>query len=205
MGDCSWSPTLFPADAGTPSINQHSRWWLARNVTKWPGDGGYSWSVTGEVQWLIGLCTTGLGIAVPPLPLPVGCHWTISRCCGRMGMQNGGQRPGLWRCGAPVKTQMWNAMGTRPPTGPGRLSTGDHRPAFGAAGRSAGISVVFLISYGGRLKRSHLHCRADALALLGLSVLGGRDICRCCPLPLRYATVLCFAASVCLVCGPRPQ
>jgi len=31
-----------------------------------------------------------------------------------------------------------------------------------------------------------------------------RNICPRCSLPLRYASVLCFAASVRLVCGPRP-
>ena len=31
-----------------------------------------------------------------------------------------------------------------------------------------------------------------------------RNICCRCPLPLRHTTVLCFVASVCLACGPRP-
>jgi len=43
-----WPPTLFPADAGIPSIDRHSERWRARNVTKWPGLGGYRGSTTGE-------------------------------------------------------------------------------------------------------------------------------------------------------------
>jgi len=46
----------------------------------------------------------------------------------------------------------------RPDAGYGK-STG---PPSDAAGRSADISVVFLVCYRGRLKRPHLHCRADA-------------------------------------------
>ena len=63
-----WSPVLFPADAGTPSIDRRSRWWRARNVAKWLG--GYRRSATGDAQWPIGLRTTGQGITVPPLPPP---------------------------------------------------------------------------------------------------------------------------------------
>jgi len=40
-------------------------------------------------------------------------------------------------------------------------------PPLDMAGR---ISVVFLVPYRGRLKRPHLHCWADAVAELGLSV-----------------------------------
>jgi len=42
---------LFPADVGTPSIDRHSGQRHARNVAKWPGEGGYTESTTGEVQW----------------------------------------------------------------------------------------------------------------------------------------------------------
>ena len=34
-----WYPMLFPADAGTPSIDRHGRRLHARNVTKRPGEG----------------------------------------------------------------------------------------------------------------------------------------------------------------------
>jgi len=70
-----------------------------------------------------------------------------------MAMQNGGQQPGLRRCGARVETQAGKAIADRPP------GTGDHRPTIG---RSADISVIFHVSYIGRLKRPLLHCWADA-------------------------------------------
>jgi len=69
-----------------------------------------------------------------------------------------------WVSGAPVKTQTCSTMGGC-----------DRRSAPGlpsdAAGRSANISVVFLVPhaaasvcfYRGKLKRPHLHCRADAV------------------------------------------
>jgi len=69
-----------------------------------------------------------------------------------MGAQNGGQLPGLWRRDARAKTQAGNVTGGRD----SRLSD--------TAGRLANISVVVLVSYTGRLKRPHLHCRADAVA-----------------------------------------
>jgi len=47
-----------------------------------------------------------------PFP-PIGRRWTIGRRRGRMGAQNGGQRPGLQRRGTPVKTQAWSATGGR--------------------------------------------------------------------------------------------
>jgi len=41
---------------------------------------------------------------------------------------------------------------------------GDYKPAVGR-GQSIGRHlVVFLVSYTGRLKQPHLHCRADAVA-----------------------------------------
>jgi len=48
-------------------------------------------------------------------------------------------------------------------------------------------TVIFLVSYIDRLKWQHFHCWANA----DLSAPSDRNIC---PLPLRYATVLCFAA-----------
>ena len=74
------TPTLFPADAGTPSIPlAHPK----RHKTA--GVGSYKGSATGEAQWLIGPHTMGWGITVPLLPLPVRRRWTISRHRGRMG------------------------------------------------------------------------------------------------------------------------
>jgi len=101
----------------------------------------------------------------PPRSSPIGCRWTFVRHCGRMSAQNGGQWPGLQRHGAPVKTQTWSATGGC-----------DHRPASrrwvqetpgspsDMAGRSAKISVLFLVPYRGRLNWPHLHCQADAVA-----------------------------------------
>jgi len=74
------TPTLFPADAGTPSIPLA---YLKRHKTA--GGGSYKGSATGEAQWLIGPHTMGWGITVPLLPLPVRRRWTISRHRGRMG------------------------------------------------------------------------------------------------------------------------
>ena len=72
-------------------------------------------------------------------------------------MQNCGQQPCLRHHGTPVKTQAWSAAGDaiadRPPG-----------PPLDAAGQSAEISVLFLVSYRGRLKQPHVHCRADAVA-----------------------------------------
>jgi len=106
----SRSPTLFLADAGTPSIDQHSRQRHARNVAKWLGATGRT---TGDAQWPIGLWTTGRGIAVPPLPPPRRTPRNNGRRCGRIGTQNGGQRPGLRHHGTPVKKQTCSATGVR--------------------------------------------------------------------------------------------
>ena len=80
-----------------------------------------------------------------------------------MGAQNGGQLPGLWRRDARAKTQAGNVTGGRDSRLDAKYgkSTG---PLSDTAGRLANISVVVLVSYTGRLKRPHLHCRADAVA-----------------------------------------
>jgi len=70
--------------------------------------------------------------------------------------QNVGQRPGLWHHGAPVKTQTWSGTG-------GAIADWPPGPPSDAAGRSAEISVLFLVPYRGRLKWPHLHCRANAV------------------------------------------
>ena len=79
---------------------------------------GLHGSTTGEAQWPIGLWTAGR-----ESPYPVGCRWTIGRRRGRMGMQNGGQQPGLRHRGARV--EMWAGNATeghdrRPAPGYGR-------------------------------------------------------------------------------------
>jgi len=60
------SPMLFPADAGTPLTDRHSRQWRARNVVKRPV-GGLQGSATGQAQWQIGLRTVGR--ESPPAPV----------------------------------------------------------------------------------------------------------------------------------------
>ena len=41
-------PTLFPADAGTPSIDRHSGWWRAINTAERPGKGATRWARQGK-------------------------------------------------------------------------------------------------------------------------------------------------------------
>jgi len=100
---------LFPANARIPSIDIVGGG-TPETLQNGHG-GGYRGSATDEAQWPIGPQTTGWGIAAPSPP--IGRRWTIGRRCGRMGAQNGGQRPGLQRRGTPVKTQAWSATGGR--------------------------------------------------------------------------------------------
>ena len=102
-----------------------------------------------------------------------------------MGTFNGagGQRPGLRRRGACVEVRAGNAMEG---DGRGRVAivdrtpgTGDQRPAVvrgRTIGRHRGWSAHLVINvavnsgrsyllYRGRLKRPHLHCRAEAVAI----------------------------------------
>jgi len=50
-----------------------------------------------------------------------------------MGVQNGGQQPGLWRRGTPVETQAGSDRATRSPTCPQTPGTGDPDPPLDAA------------------------------------------------------------------------
>ena len=52
---------------------------------------------------------------------------------GQMGVQNGGQQPGLWRRGTPVETQAGSDRATRSPTCPQTPGTGDPDPPLDAA------------------------------------------------------------------------
>jgi len=123
------SPMLFPADARTPLINQHSGRWHAQNVAKQLGEGA-----TGERDQMLG--------------------------------------------------------------------TGDHRPAIGC-----GWTITWRLSAHSCFLQRQTEAAAFALPgwCSGVSAPGSRNTCPRCPLPVRYATVLCFAATVHLVCGPRPQ
>jgi len=107
------------------------------------------------------LLEDGPGNHRPPPP-PIVRRWTIGRCRGRMGTQNGGQRSGLWRHGAHVEMQAGSATGgcNRRLAPVYEKSTG---PPPDLAKRLADISVIFLVSYRGRLKGPHLHCWSDAV------------------------------------------
>ena len=147
---------LFLADVGTPSIDRHSGQRHARNVAKWPGEGGYTESTTGEVQW-------------PSTP------YDGSGNCRPPQLDTAGQSvdvTGGWAsfmAGFPVPWCMCRNAGWEHDGGdkiadqtPG---TGNPQaPPSDAAGRSADISVLFLVCYRGRVKRPHLHCWADAVA-----------------------------------------
>ena len=150
---------LFPADAGTPSPpadDRHSDI-AGGGAPEIAGGGGYRGSATGEAQWLIGLWMAGRGIAVPP---------SSSDAAGQSVDITGGweRKPAGRGRVSGTAVHLWKSrLGTQ---GGGRIAdrmpgTGDHTLAVG---RSANISVIFFVTYRGRLKRPHLHCRADAVA-----------------------------------------
>ena len=93
------SPTLFRADAGTPSIDRHSGQWRTQNVTKQPGEGATGGARPGKRNGR---------------SAHVGRRWTIaiSRTRGQMGAQNGGHWPGLRHRGACVRTGWEHNRGT---------------------------------------------------------------------------------------------
>ena len=103
-GDRQTVPNAVSGQCQDP-IHRHSGWWHARNVATGGARpmkrNGRSARSRRDGKW-------------PPLPpSPIGRRWTIGRRRGRMGAQNGGQRPGLQRRGTPVKTQAWSATGGR--------------------------------------------------------------------------------------------
>jgi len=162
----------FTADAGTPSVPlAHLKppsvplAHLKRH--KMAQGGSYKGSATGEAQWLISPRTTGWGITVSLLPPP--CQTPLDNRStswedGRVKRRAAAGSLALWRtC---HNANMERDGGTQSPTSPQTPSSGDPRPAVG---QSADISVIFLVSYRGRLKRPHLHCRAKAVVLLVIS------------------------------------
>jgi len=99
-------PMLFPADAVTPSIDRHSGRWAPKTLQNGRGRGHDRASEMADQP-----LDNGMGNRrVPSPPAPIGRSWTISRRRGRMGAQNGGQRPGLRRRGAPVEMGAGNLM-----------------------------------------------------------------------------------------------
>jgi len=157
---------------------------------------GYRGSATGEAQWLISPRTTGQGITVP-LP-SVGRRWTIGRRCGRMGArQTAGSgrvsdamaRLSKRRCGS----QRGDTIADRPPwETPG--------PPSYAARRSADISVLFLVPYRDRAATFALPGQCSGITRV-ISAWRQKHMP---PLSPTTTTVLCLAASVHLVCRPRP-
>jgi len=67
-------PTLFPADAGTPSIDRHIGQWHAWNVTKWPGQEATGGARPGKHN---GRSAPGQWAGESP-PTPIGHRWTNS-------------------------------------------------------------------------------------------------------------------------------
>ena len=155
------TPTLFPADAGTPSIPlAHPK----RHKTA--GGGSYKGSATGEAQWLIGPHTMGWGITVPLLPPPCQTpldNQSTSREDGRVKRRAAARSLAPWRtCHNADMERDGDGRRDRQPA-PRRRVRETPGPLSDAAGRSANISVIFLVSYRGRLKWPHLHCWAEAV------------------------------------------
>jgi len=130
---------------------------------KRPG-GGYGGIATREVQRP---SAPGRWAGESPHP-PVGRRWTISRCVvGGMGARNDGQRPGLQRRGAPVKTQTCSAgygRQARRRMRPDDLPTSRAVGTFDVCSNAAVDSDLSCFLYTGRLKRPYLHCRANSVA-----------------------------------------
>jgi len=201
-GDHRPDQAPFPADDGTPTPpadDQHSRQWHAQNGR----GGGIRGSVTGEAQrpsaprWRA-------GESPPP---------SVGRCWTQEGWARETVSSGRVSGAVAHLSKSRRAARRRDAIADRMLGMGDHRPAVGRC-RPAHLmsaltrlrTVIFLVSYihcRSRLKRPFLHCRADSVASI---VISSRQQKHLFPLPLqlRYATVLCFAASVHLECGPRP-
>jgi len=146
------------------SIDRHNRWWRTPKCRKTARGRGYRGSATGEAQWPIGLRATGGESPCPPPPrvdvagqsLNVVGGWArtsadSSWVSGTVAHLSNHRRGARW--GDTIADRPPDAGYGRPP---GLLSD--------TAGRSADISMIFLVPYRGRLKRLHLHCRADAVA-----------------------------------------
>jgi len=208
-GDHRLDPASFPADDGTPSLRAINIAGSGAPKTA----GGVRGSATGEVQR-----PPDDGPGNHRLP-PADVAGQSVDLAGRMGTWNGGQWPGLRRRGAPVKKQTCSAtegLDRRPDAGYGRPQAchrtwPDNQPTLRRSAHWMSAltrvwTVIFLVSYieadwSGRI------CTAGPTQWhKWLSAHGSRNICSLCPLPLRYATVVCFtaSASVRLVCRPRP-
>jgi len=126
-----WTPMLFLADTGTPSIDQHNGRWRARNG--WGRE--LQGSATGVAQWLIGPRTTGRGIAPPPHRMPLDNRST-SRADGRAKRRAAAGSLAQW-CTC-QNADMERDRGTRsPPTRPIRQVQETPGPPSDTAGLSA--------------------------------------------------------------------
>ena len=201
-GDHRPDPAPFPADDGTPTLpadDQHSRQWHAQNGQRgyggaWPGKhnghrppddrpGNHRLSPSDAAGRARDECVKWRAAAGSPAP------W---RTCQKADVQrDGGTR-------SPTGCWVWET------TGPPSDADGWWRPAHLMSALTRLRTVIFLVSYihcKSRLKRPFLHCRADSVASMVISSRRQKHLFPL-PLPLIYATVLCFTASVCLECGP---
>ena len=116
------SPTLFPANVATPSIDRHSGQWCVWNVAKTAGGGGYR-GVRPEKR-------NGGSASVrwdrESTPAPIGRRWSTSRVDGRAKWQAAAGSLAPWR--------------TRQNAGWGRDHRPDHRSPVGAARHLSGLS-----------------------------------------------------------------
>jgi len=126
------------------SLNSHGRW------------------LQGEHDWISAMADRPLNGGPGNRHAP---RWTAGQSVdvtGRLVSKTAGSS---WVSGTVAhvsKHRLGMRRGTRSLTGPWARETPG--PPLDTAGRSADISVVFLFSYRGRLKWSHLHCWPDAVA-----------------------------------------
>jgi len=184
-----WSRPMPGPHTRLQMINRHSGWWcarnavVARNVAKRPGE-----ETQGERNQ--GSATTDRppddGLGNRSLPHPhVGCSRPISRHRMQMRSWNGEQQPGLRCRGTRVETQAANV--TQSPTPPPSMGNVQARHQMQLISQWSFLFPIEADS-SGCITRVISAQRQKRLPLL--------------PLPLRHATVLCFAMSVHLVCRP---
>ena len=130
------SATLFPANARTPSIDQHSQWWRTQNVAKRLGATGGAGPGTRNGRSARGRRVREL----PCRPFP-----SLSDTAGQSVDVAGGwarKTAGSGRVSGAVvhlsKSRHAMQQGSRSPTSSGTPSMGDHRPT---AGRSL-VSIL---------------------------------------------------------------
>jgi len=136
--------------------------------------------------------------------IPAKSHFQVDRCNSQVSIESRDYRyhPSTWLESAAVRRGGGRITDWPQGTGKPQAHIGWGRTIGQHCGWSAHLmsaltrlwTVIFLVSYRGILKRPHLHCQADAVGYQRLP--GGRNICPRWPLLLRYATVVCFVASI---------